>query len=120
MSIGNHLMHKRVGTYNFSRKVLKPKIFSSRENHFYTVHRLSKIMAYFLLLMLNYFLSACLVIFVFDAVTAYSKNQVMPYLSSIIISVMLPLWHFYYLGRVMSKQILVLKNYQLSNFVIRT
>ena len=31
-------MRARAGTYNFSRKVLKPKIFSSGENNFYTVH----------------------------------------------------------------------------------
>ena len=61
MPIGNQLMRARVGTYNFSRKVLKPKIFSSGENNFYTVHFLSTIMTY-LILMLYYFLSICLVI----------------------------------------------------------
>ena len=119
MPIGNHLMRARVGTYNFSRKVWKPKIFSSKDNNFHTVHRLSKIMAY-LVLRLTYFLSICLIIFIFDAVTVYIKNQVMPYLLSMIISVMFPLWHCYYLDRVMSKQIVVLKNYQLSNFVTGT
>ena len=76
MPIGNQLMRARVGTYNFSRKVLKPKIFSSEENKFYTVQCFSKIMAY-LVLMLHYFLSIYLVIFIFHkllslyAVTAY-------------------------------------------------
>ena len=55
MPLGNQLMCARVGTYNFSRKDFKPKIFSSKENNFYTVHCLSKIMAY-LVLMLHYFL----------------------------------------------------------------
>ena len=73
MPIGNQLMRARVGTYNFSRKVLKPKIFSSEENKFYTVHCFSKI----IVLMLYYFLSICLVIFIFRkllffyTVTAY-------------------------------------------------
>ena len=76
MPIGNQLMHARVGTYDFSRKVLKPKIFSLGENNFHTVNCLSKIMAY-LVLMLYCILSICLVIFVFYklpffyAVTAY-------------------------------------------------
>ena len=63
MPIGNQLMRARVGTYNFSRKVLKLKIFSLGENNFHTVHCLSKIMAY-LVLMLYYFLSICLVTFI--------------------------------------------------------
>ena len=64
MSIGNQLMHARVGAYNFSRKVLKLKIFSLKESNFYTVHCLSKVMAY-LVLMLYYFLSICSVILIF-------------------------------------------------------
>ena len=64
MPIGNQLMHARVGNYNFSRKVLKPKIFSLGKYNFHTMHFLSKIMAY-LVLMLNYFLCICLVIFIF-------------------------------------------------------
>ena len=82
MSIGNQLMRARVGTYNFSRKVLKPKIFSSKENNFYTVRCLSKIMAY-LVLMLYYFLSICLLIFVFDAVTAYigKSSNTLPFIN---------------------------------------
>ena len=65
------------------RKVLKPKIFSSKENNFYTVHCLSKIMAY-LVLMLYYFLSICLVIFIFDAVTAYieKSSNTLPFINS--------------------------------------
>ena len=47
-----------------SQKVLKPKIFSSEEIKFYTMHCVSKIMAY-LVLILYYFLSICLVIFIF-------------------------------------------------------
>ena len=80
MPIGNQIMRSRVGTYNFSRKVLKPKIFSSEENNFYTVHCLSKIMAY-LVLMLYHFLSICLVIFIFNqilffyAVTTYNEKS---------------------------------------------
>ena len=76
MPIGNQIMRSRVGTYNFSKKALKPKVFSSEENNFYTVHCLSKIMAY-LVLMLYYFLSVCMVIFIFNqllffyAVTGY-------------------------------------------------
>ena len=70
MPIGNQLMRARVGTYNFSRKVLKPKIFSSEENKFYTVHCFSKIMAY-LVLMLYYFLSICLVIFIFHRLLSF-------------------------------------------------
>ena len=82
MSIGNQLMRRRVGTYNFSRKVLKPKIFSSKENDFYTVRCLSKIMAY-LVFMLYYFLSICLVIFIFDAVTAYigKSSNALPFIN---------------------------------------
>ena len=64
MPISNQLIRTRVGTYYLSRKVLKPKIFSSKESNFYTVHCLSKIMAY-LVLMLYHFLSICLVIFIF-------------------------------------------------------
>ena len=64
MPIGNQLMRARIGTYNFSRKVLRPKIFSPEENKFYTVHCFSGIMAS-LVLMLYYFLSICLVIFIF-------------------------------------------------------
>ena len=63
MPIGNQLMRARVGTYNFSRKVLKPKIFSLGENNFHTVHCLSKMT--YLVFMLYYFLSVCLVIFIF-------------------------------------------------------
>ena len=63
-------MRARVGTYNFSRKVLKPKIFSSEENKFYTVHYFSKIMAY-LVLMSYYFLSICLVIFIFHKLLSF-------------------------------------------------
>ena len=82
MSIGNQLVRARVGTYDFSRKVLKPKIFSSKENNFYTVHCLSKIMAY-LVLILYYFLSICLLIFIFDAVTAYigKSSNALPFIS---------------------------------------
>ena len=65
MPIDNQLMRARVCTYNFKRKVLKPKIFSSKENNFYAVHCLSKIMAY-LVSMLYYFLSICLVIYIFN------------------------------------------------------
>ena len=80
MAIGNQLMHSRVGTYNFSRNILKPKIFSSKENNFFTVLCLSKIMAY-LVLRLYYLLSICLVIFIFDAVTAYigKSSNTLPY-----------------------------------------
>ena len=66
----------RVGTYNFSRKVLKPKILSLKENSFYIVHCLCNIMTY-LILMWFYFLSTCLVIHIFNnllflcAVVAY-------------------------------------------------
>ena len=80
MPIGNQIMRSRVGTYNFSKKALKPKVFSSEENNFYTVHCLSKIMAY-LVLMLYYFLSVCLVIFIFNqillfyAVTTYNEKS---------------------------------------------
>ena len=80
MPIGNQLMRARVGTYNFSRKALKPKISSLGENNFHTVHCLSKTMAY-LILMLYYFLSICLVIFIFYkllffyAVTAYIQKS---------------------------------------------
>ena len=69
-------MRARNGTYNFSRKDLKLKIVSSKENNFYIVHCSSKTIAY-LVLMLFYFLSKCLVIFIFNkplffyAVTAY-------------------------------------------------
>ena len=76
MPIDNQPMRARLGTYNFKQKVLKPKIFRSKENNFYTVHCLSKIMAY-LALMLYYFLSICLVILIFNkllflyAVAAY-------------------------------------------------
>ena len=82
MPIGNQLIRATVGTYNFSRKVLKPKIFSSKENNFYTVHCLSKIMAY-LVLMLYYFLSICLVIFIFDDVTAYigKSSNALPFIN---------------------------------------
>ena len=70
MPIGNQIMRSRVGTYNFSKKALKPKVFSSEENNFYTVHCLSKIMAY-LVLMLYYFLSICLVIFTFNQILLF-------------------------------------------------
>ena len=63
MPISNQLMLARAGTYNFSRKTLKLKFFSSKENNFCTVHCLPKIMAY-LVLMLHYFLPTCLVIYV--------------------------------------------------------
>ena len=43
-------MRARVGTYNFSRKVFKLKVFSSEENIFYVVHCLSKVMAYLVLI----------------------------------------------------------------------
>ena len=56
MPIGDQLMRARVGTYNFSRKVLKLKIFSSVENDFYTVHCLSKIMAYLVLMLYQFFI----------------------------------------------------------------
>ena len=49
MSLGNQLMRVRVGTHNLSRKVLKPKIFSSEENNFCIVHFLSKIITYLVL-----------------------------------------------------------------------
>ena len=110
----------RVGTYNFSRKVLIPKIFSSKENNVYTVHCLSKIMAY-LVLMLYYFLSICLVIFIFHKLLFFIlslhtlKNQVMLYFLSVTISVIFSLWHCYYLDQVMLRQTLALKNCQLSN-----
>ena len=80
MPIGNQLMRARVGTYNFSRKVLKPKISSLGENNFHTVHCLSKTMAYLILMLYN-FLSICLVIFIFYklqffyAVTAYIRKS---------------------------------------------
>ena len=79
MPIGNQLMRERVGTYNFSRKVLKPKLFSSGENNFYTVHCLFKIKAY--LVLMFFFLSICLIIFIFHkrlffyAVTAYIEKS---------------------------------------------
>ena len=76
------MMRARNGTYNFSRKVLKPKSFSSKENNFYAVHCLSKIMVY-LVLMLYYFLSICLVMFIFDAVTAYigKSSNALPFIN---------------------------------------
>ena len=122
MPIGNQLMHARVGTYDFRRKVLKPKIFSLGENNFHTVNCLSKIMAY-LVLMLYCILSICLVIFVFYKLPFFMlllhtlENQVMLYFLSMTISVIFPLRHCYYLDQVMLKQTLVLKNRQLSNFV---
>ena len=58
-------MRGRVGTYNFSRNVLKPKIFSSEENNFYTVHCLSVIMVC-LVLMLFYFLYVSQYLFLID------------------------------------------------------
>ena len=115
-------MCARVGTYNSSRKVLKPKIFSLGENNFHTVHCLSKIMAY-LVLMLYYFLYICLVIYVFYKLLFFMlslhtlENQVMLYFLSMTISVIFLLWHCYYLDQVMLKQNLVLKNFQLSNLV---
>ena len=124
MPIDNQIMRSRVDTYNFSRKVLKPKSFSSEENNFYTMHCLSKIMAY-LVLMLYYFLSICLVIFIFNQILFFMlsshtmKNQML-YFLLVAISVIFPLWHCYYLDQVMLKQTLVLKNCQLSNFVTRT
>ena len=42
MPIGNQLVRERVGTFNFSRKVY----FILKENNFYTVDCLSKIIAY--------------------------------------------------------------------------
>ena len=89
--IGNQLMRERVGTYNFSRKVLKPKIFSSEENNFCIVHFLSKIITY-LVLMLYYFLSLCLVLFIlhkllFCMLSLHPlENQVMLYFLSMTIS----------------------------------
>ena len=120
MPVGNQMICARVGTYNFSRKVLIPKIFSSKENNFYTAHCLSKIMAY-LVLMLYYFLSICLVIFVFHKLLFFMlslhtlKNQVMLYFLSVTISVISPLWHCYYLDQVMLRKTRALKNCQLSN-----
>ena len=72
MPIGNQLVRERVGTFNFSRKVY----FILKENNFYTVDCLSKIIAY-LVLMLYYLLSICLAIYIFNKllflydVTAY-------------------------------------------------
>ena len=43
---------------------MRPKIFSSKENNFYTAHCLSTIIAY-LVFSLHYFLSTCLVIYAF-------------------------------------------------------
>ena len=88
-------MHERVGTYNFSRKVLKPKLFSSEENNFCIVHFLSKIITY-LVLMLYYFLSLCLVVFIlhkllFCMLSLHPlENQVMLYFLSMTISGNLP------------------------------
>ena len=120
MPIGNQLMRARVGTYNFSQKVLKPKIFSLGKNDFHTVHCLSKIVAY-LVLMLYYFLPICLVIFILIFSNFYFfmlflhtlENQVMLYFLSVTISVIFPLWHCYYLDQAMLKQTLVLINHQL-------
>ena len=115
MPIGNQLIRARVGTYNFSQNVFRPKIFSSKESNFYTVPCLSKIMAY-LVLILYYFLSICLVVFIFHNLLFFMlslhtlENQVMLYFLSVIISVIFPLWHCYYLDLVMLKQTLVLKN----------
>ena len=115
-------MCARVGTYNSSRKVLKPKIFSLGENNFHTVHCLSKIMAY-LVLMLYYFLYICLVIYAFYKLLFFmlslhtSETEVMLYFLSMTISVIFLLWHCYYLDQVMLKQNLVLKNLQLSYLV---
>ena len=70
----------RVGTYNFSWKVLKPEILSLKENSFYIVHCSCNIMTY-LILMLFYFLSTCLVIHIFNnllflcAVVAYTGKS---------------------------------------------
>ena len=122
MPIGNQPMHARVETYNFSRKVLKPKIFSLGEIDFYTVHGLSKITAY-LVLILYCFLSICLVIFIFYKLLFFMlslhtlENQVMLHFLSVAISMIFPLWYCYYLDQMMLKQTLVLKNRQLSNFV---
>ena len=70
MPIHNQLMRARVGTYYLNRKVLKPKIFNSKESNFYTLHCLSKIMAY-LVLMLYYFLYIYLVIFIFHKLLVF-------------------------------------------------
>ena len=84
-------MRARNGTYNFSRKDLKLKIVSSKENNFYIVHCSSKTIAY-LVLMLFYFLSKCLVIFIFNKLLFFMlslhtlENQVMIYFLSVIIS----------------------------------
>ena len=64
MPKGNELIRARVGIYNVSRKSWKPKVFSLKENNFYTVHCLSTIIAY-LVFLLHYFLSTCLVIYAF-------------------------------------------------------
>ena len=79
----------------------------------------------YLILMLFYFLSTCLVIHIFNTYFFEPslhtlENQVMFYFLSITISVILPLWYCYFLDRVMLKQTLVLKKRQLSNFVIGT
>ena len=74
-----------------------------------------------LVLMLYYFLSICLVIFIFHKLLFFMlslhtlENQVMLYFLSVIISVIFPLWHCYYLDQVMLRQTLALKNRQLSN-----
>ena len=41
---------------NFSRKVLKPKIFSLGENNFYTMHCFSIIKAYLVLILYYFFI----------------------------------------------------------------
>ena len=112
MPIGNQLMHTRVGTYNFSPKVLKLKIFSSKENNFYSVHCLSKIMAYSVL-MLHYFSSICLVTYIFNkllflyAVAAYIGKSC---------NVLLFINDYF---RNLPLVALLLKNRQLSNFILQ-
>ena len=114
MPISNQLMRSRVVTNNFSRKILKLKIFKSKENVFWTVHCVSKIMV-FLVLMLHYFLSTCLVLYVLkflwpDVAYIEKSCNVLLLISDYFRN--LP----YYLDQVMLKQTLVLKNPQLSIF----
>ena len=77
-------MRARIRTNKFSQKDLQLKIFSSKENNFYTVHFLSKIMAHLVLIMF-YFFSKFLVIFIHNKILFYMlsmhtlKNRVMLY-----------------------------------------
>ena len=57
-------MRARVGTYNFSRIILKLKIFNSNENKFYNMHRYKTNYDLFSL-HVKLSLCACLIIYIF-------------------------------------------------------